>query len=173
MPIVVVGNEKNFAALRPRLFSGKASATATAEAAEAVRKANPGVDLDNLAPGTVLVVPEAPNLTVRGDLSLDDTTKNAVANAAELGKKALEGIAEGAAKREAETRVERRHVLKELDSIGRETTRPRELGLAKELETARKAIAEEDERAKERASVLKEARAEWTAGLDALKDLVG
>jgi len=173
MPIIVVGNEKDFAALRPRLFSGNVSAKAAAEAAKTVRKANPGVDLDNLAPGTVLVVPEALNLEVRGDLSLDETTKNAVEGAMEFGKKALEGIAEGAAKRESETKAERRRVLKALDSIGQETARPRERGLAKELEAARNAVAEEDKRAKERASALKKAQAEWTAGLDALNDLAG
>lgn len=173
MPIVVVGNEKNFNALRPRLFEGKVSGKAAAEVAEEVRRANPHVDLDKLTPGTVLTIPDSQNLKVRGDLSLDEaTTKGAVEGVANFGKAALGDLVGTAERREAEAKADRRKVLKSLDAVRGDTTKARERGLAKELETARKALAEEDDRANERATTVRQAQEEWTAGLDALAQLV-
>jgi len=177
MAIVVVGNEKNFAALRPRLFGGeKVSSKAAGEVADAVRKANPHADLDKLAPGTVLRIPDSPHVKVRGEVSLDETTAGAVAGIAAHGKELLGEISQAAERRAAETREERAQVLKALDSIGGETRKaagtqagkPREPGLAKEVTAARKGIEEEDARENERLETLNQAREEWTAGLEAL-----
>jgi hypothetical protein len=173
MPIIVVDTEKNFAELHPRLFADKVSNKAAGEVAEAVRKANPHADLDKLTPGTVLTVPDSSNVRVRGELSLDETTTSAISNLADFGKAAIGEVADGAAKREADAKAERSQALKSLDAIGSGTAKPRERGLAKDLETARKALVEEDAQAEERASRLEKAQAEWTAGLDALKNLVG
>ena len=74
MPVLIVGKEKNFAALRPRLFSGPISTAAAREVSEAIAAANPDADLSALQPGTILTVPDSPHLSVRGDVSLDDTT---------------------------------------------------------------------------------------------------
>ena len=84
MPVIIVGTEKNFAALRTRLFSGRVSNAKLQEVTEAVAEANPHVDLNSLKPGTVLTIPDSPHLSVSGDISLDDSTKelvDAVANA--------------------------------------------------------------------------------------------
>src|ERR1700730_3309161 len=50
MPVIVVGTEKNFDALRPRLLSGKVSTAAKREVADAIAAANPHVDPKALAP---------------------------------------------------------------------------------------------------------------------------
>lgn len=57
MPIVVVEQEKDLSALTSRLLRARTSKAATERAERAIREANPGVDLDRLRPGTVLVVP--------------------------------------------------------------------------------------------------------------------
>ena len=172
MPIIVVGAEKNFAALRPRLLAAGTSARIAGEVADDVRKANPGVNLDRLTPGTVLTIPDSPHVSVRGELSLDETTRKWVAAAAEQGKAALGGIAEAATKRQAETKTQRAKALAALDAVG-SATRPRERGLAKDLENARKGVVAEEERATERAAALARAQADWTAGLDTLAKLLG
>ena len=173
MPIVVVGNEKNFAALRPRLFGTKVSSKIAGEVADQVRKANPHADLDKLTPGTVLTIPDSADVQVRGELSLDEPTTNELKGLGEQGKALLAGIVTAADQREAETHKQRARAREALDSIGTGTTSPREKGLTKELAAARKGLEEEDERAKQRTETLKQAHVEWTEGLDALLRRLG
>jgi hypothetical protein len=169
MAIIVVGNEKNFAALRPRLFAAKVSNRVAGEVAAEIRKANPHANLDRLTPGTVLRVPEAPSVRVRGELSLDETTRGAVEGVANHGRSLLGELSETAERRAAAARSERRAVLKALESVGTTTGRQRDRELAKDLESAHRALTDEEERARERAATLKQAQAEWTAALDELR----
>ncbi|MFD7234043.1 hypothetical protein ACFWAT_01925 [Streptomyces syringium] len=57
MPIVVVEQEQTVAALAARLVEATASEAAKERAAQAIREANPGLDLDRLRPGMMVVVP--------------------------------------------------------------------------------------------------------------------
>ncbi|MBP2401182.1 hypothetical protein [Streptomyces syringium] len=66
MPIVVVEQEKTVAALAARLVEAGTSEAATERAAQAIREANPGLDLDHLRPGMVVVVP--PSAEARYDV---------------------------------------------------------------------------------------------------------
>ena len=171
MPIVVVANEKNFAALRPRVFAGTVSDRTAKDVTEAVRKANPHVDLEKLEPGTVLTIPDSPAVRAAGDLSVGDTAQEAVGRVVEAGKSTLDEVAARAAKQESAARTERAQVLKSLDAIGTTTTRPREKGMAKDIQDARDALAAEDELAKQRSATVKKAVGEWKAGLDALREI--
>ena len=173
MPVIVVGTEKNFAALRPRLFEEKVSTKAAGEVADQVQKANPHADLDKLTPGTVLTIPDFADVRLRGELSLDELTTNELKGVGDHGKALLAGIVTAADEREKKTREERAHALESLDSIGTQTPKPREKGLTKELTAARKGLEQEDERAKQRKETLKLAQAEWTEGLDALLQRLG
>ncbi len=172
MAVIVVGKEKNFAALRPRLFADKVSNKTAGDVAAEIRKSNPHANLDRLTPGTVLTVPDSPKVRVRGELSLDETTKAAIAGLAGFGKSVLDDLAGTAERRGAEAKAERKRVLKALDGLGGRSARQRDRELAKDLESARNALAEEDDRAQERAATLKKAQAEWTAELDALQGLL-
>lgn len=172
MPILVVGTEKNFAALRPRLFEGRISNKVAGEVAREIREANPDVDLDKLRPGMILTVPDSPKVTVSGELSLGETATGGVAAAADLARAALDEASNAAANREADAQTERARALKSLDALRGEAPRRREPGLAKDLEAARKALVEEDARAEERASRREKAHAGWAAQIDALKSFV-
>jgi hypothetical protein len=171
MPILVVGTEKNFAALRPRLFAGRVSPKAAGEVAAAIRAANPHADLDKLAPGTVLTIPEAANVSVRGELSLGETVRGAIEGLSNAGKSALEELAATAGAREAEASEERKQLAKTLRSKELDATR-KDKALAADLDAARNAVAEEDKRGDERAAKLEQAKAEWTEELDAMKGLL-
>jgi hypothetical protein len=173
MPTVIVGNEENFAALRPRLFTGRVSTKTASEVAEQVQEANPHVDLDKLTPGTVLVIPGAANVDVQGDLSLDEPTRDDLKGLAEHGKTVLGEVVAAADQREAEMRDERARAVEALDMIDTGTRAPHEPQLAKRLTAARKALADEDERAKQREETLKRAQSEWTEGLDVLLQRLG
>lgn len=172
MTIVVVGNEKNFAALHKRLFEGRVSRKVAGEVADQVREANPHADLDKLTPGTVLTIPRGANVRLRDELSLDNPTANELRSLGEVGKTQLAAIVTEADGRESAAREERAAALKALDSVGA-AARKREPGLAKALTSARKAIEEDDAGVQQRMELLKEAQAEWTDGLDALLQRLG
>jgi len=172
MPILVVGSEKNFAALRPRLFTGRVSPKAAGEVAAAIREANPHADLDKLEPGTVLTIPETAKVSVRGELSLGETVRAAVEGLSNAGKEALEELAATAAAREAEASEERKQLAKTLRSKELDGPIRQDKALAADIEAARTAVTEEEQRSGERAAALDQARAEWTTELDALKGLL-
>ena len=173
MPVIIVGDEKNFAALRPRLFSGKVSNQAVREVTDAVAAANPHADLKALEPGTVLTIPDHPRVSTRGDLSLDDVTmKQVFEGLSNAGAGALEQLAAAARQTESAAAAERKRLAraleaKELDAAGR-----KDRALAAELKAAAEGIAGEEAAAKERAAALDEARAAWNAELKTLKSML-
>ncbi|MFD8011460.1 hypothetical protein [Streptomyces sp. NPDC058955] len=74
MPIVVVEQEKTLAALVTRLLKTRTAKAVKEKAAQAIRAANPGLDLDRPRPGMIVVVPrldEASDDTDWVDESLD------------------------------------------------------------------------------------------------------
>ncbi|MFG2328080.1 hypothetical protein ACGFMM_00495 [Streptomyces sp. NPDC048604] len=76
MPIVVVEQEKTVAALAARLVKARTSKAAKERAAQAIREANPGLDLEHLRPGMVVVVPRLAE--TRDDIP--DVVKEALEN---------------------------------------------------------------------------------------------
>jgi hypothetical protein len=172
MPVIVVGTEKNFAALRPRLTGGRVSATAAGELAAAVAAANPHADLEQLAPGTVLTIPAgAPNVSIPGDISIDDATKTAIEGLVNQGTAALERLAAAAKERQSESRVERRALAKALATEEVVAAGRKDKTLGKDVAAARAAVEAEDAAAKDRAAALKKAQDVWAAELAALKAL--
>ena len=169
MPIIVVGTEKNFAALRPRLFAGRVSNKVAGQVKRAMGEANPHADLDKLTPGTILTVPDSPEVSVRAELSFDEVLSEEIAAAADHAKAALDELSTAAKERETETRTERRVTLKYVDAIPDPFLVD---GLAKDVEAARRALLEEDTRAEERMSRLDKANAVWTEEIDALRELL-
>lgn len=172
MPILVVGTEKNFAALRSRLFEGKVSSKVAREVAHAIREANPHVDLDKLEPGTVLTVPDAPEVAVHGDLSLDETSNAALEGLSKAGKEAIKALASAASARAKAAQAERRNVIAALDGDAVQRAASSDEKLASDLASARERIEEAEVTDKERAARLKRAQREWAAGLDALTNLI-
>ena len=116
MAVIVVGTEKNFAALRPRIFSGRVSNVALKETTEALVAANPGVDLEKLQPGTILTVPDSPHVSVKGDVSLDDTTKQLLEGLANTGASTLKELVATAQKTERDAAAERKQLAAALSS---------------------------------------------------------
>ena len=172
MPMIVVGTEKNFAALRPRLFEGKVSTAATQDVAAAVKAANPDVDLDKLEPGTVIYVPDSPHVAVQGGLSLDDGTTGMLAGLSEAGAAALKDVATAARKRETEAAAERKQLAQSLKGTQVTAATRKDKALAAGLKAARHALTQEDAQAKARSAALKQAQSEWGKELTALKNLI-
>jgi hypothetical protein len=172
MPVLVVGTEKNFTALRPRLFARRVSMRDVREAAAAIRAANPNVNLDRLAPGIVLTIPEGVGARVSGDLSLDQSVPEAIdALAAEAGT-VLDELVSAAKARAREEASERRSLAKALRSKEVQAAMRGEPALKRDVEAVRKAVDDEEAAAKERLAGVERARTEWLAEIDGLRALL-
>ena len=172
MAVLVVGSEKNFAAVRARLTRGSVSSAAAKRIAAAFRQVNPGLDLDDLRPGTILAVPEIPELSAPARLSLDDGVEQAADAMLAHASQILDGLVEAASSRAREAAAERRRVLKAMDGGEVREAADKVQGLAEELEAAHAAIEEEQAADKDRAAALKKARAQWGQDLTAFRELV-
>jgi hypothetical protein len=172
MPVIIVGTEKNVAALRPRLFSGRVSNAALKETTEALAAANPHVDLQALEPGTILTVPDLPHVSLKSDVSLDDTTKQMLEGLANAGASALDELVATARKTERDAAAERKQLAaalgaKELDAAAR-----KDKTLGPDVKAAQDAVDEAEKQAKARATALDEARTDWSKELKALQGLL-
>ena len=172
MPVLVVGTEKNFTALRPRLFTGRVSTRAAREVAAAIRAANPDVNLDRLRPGTVLTIPEGVGARVGGELSLDQSVPEAIGALAAEAATVLDELVAAAKAREREEASERRSLAKALRSKEVQAAMRGEPALKRDVEAVRKAVDEEEATAKERIAGVERARTEWLVEVDALNVLV-
>ena len=172
MAVLVVGSEKNFAAVRARVATGTVSGAAAKRIAEAFRMANPGVDLDKLQPGTILVVPDLPELKARGNITLDDGVMKAADFALANATEALDGLVETAARQRREAGVERRRIAKAMDAGEVREIADRIPGLLEDLEMARRALEADEAVEKEHAAALKKAQGQWTEDLKAFRELL-
>lgn len=166
MSVIVVGAEKNFAALRPRLFAEAVSSRTAGEVSAAIQAANPHADLKALAPGTVLVVPDdLPHVVVRGGLSLDEGAKGAVAAVLAAAEAALAGLSSSP----DEPAAARKRLVRTLSGEQVAAAAAKDRTIAAALKAAREALDEADALAKARADGLRQARSEWGAELEALR----
>jgi hypothetical protein len=174
MPTIVVGNEKNFSALRPVLFQGRVPAATATEVADRIKEANPTVDLDRLQPGTVLTIPEGlPGVVVEpqpGVVVTTGSTDPPIRAVPAHGKLELDALADASKAAAAAARNDRKGLAKAFASGALDAAMKRDKQLAAAIAGAKDAVAEEDAAAKERAAELKKAQAEWQAGLDALAE---
>jgi hypothetical protein len=173
MAVIIVGTEKKFAALRSRLIEGRPSRDAVRELTAAVAAANPGVDLDKLELGTILTIPDVPNVTVRSGLTFDDATKNLLEGLAEAAQSVLAELAEAAQARERAAAAERKQLRASLDAREVVALAQQDASFKADLAAVQQAVETEDAQAKARAAALKQAQAEWGAELDAVKRLLG
>ena len=172
MPVIIVGTEKNFTALRSRIFSGRVPTAAAKEVSEAIAAANPHANLDKLEPGTVLTVPDLPHVKVSGDLSLDDTTKQVLAGIAQAGADALDDIVAAAKGAERDAAAERKQLTAILSSNDMNAAMGRNKDLADDVKAVQKAVADEEKAAKDRTAALQDASTTWSAELKTLQSLL-
>lgn len=167
MPLLIVGEEKNFAALRSRLFERRVSNATAKRVADALKAANPHADFDKLRPGVVLTIPELPEIAV-ADLSLDDTVDRAVETLRTDLAQAIDVLERSAAERVREAAAERKRILPLFEAEEVRAAAGRDDALAADLAAAQEAIEGDAAAAKVRTTKLRKAAEEWSAELDAL-----
>jgi hypothetical protein len=173
MGILVVGNEKNFRDLRPRLFTGRVPAAALQRANAALAGANPHVDLGALQPGTVLTIPDVPEILDRGPLLLDASVQDRIAAVADELTSSLAAMRDEAKGQVRQARAEHKQTLAAFDDDLVRRAASGNPDLAAALDAARAAIEQDDADAAARLKGLSQSVDGWTAEIETLRKLAG
>jgi hypothetical protein len=173
VPVLVVGSEKSFKDLRRRLFADASVSSAAAKRVrDALVEANPHVDLARLRPGTVLTIPDRPEIHAVEDLSLGGVVQTSLDDAARALDELVAEAASAASGADREERAGIEDALRALDddTVGRQASADPDAERALEQAVSglkRAADAFEERKALRAASV--EA---WRAELSELRALV-
>jgi len=173
MAVIIVGEEKNFAALRPRLFTGSVSTKAAGQVSAAIEDANPGVDLGKLVPGTVLEIPDGlPHVAVTGDLSVDTTSKQAVATALDTGVAGVAQLSADAQAQATDAAAERKRLTSAFGTKAVKAAAKGDATVAAGVKAAKEALGTAAAQEKAREAALAQAEQEWSSELAALRSLL-
>lgn len=174
MPVLIVHGESTLADLRHRLVGRSGPADLPDDVVDAIRRANRDVDLDDLRRGTVLTIPDHPDLRAAADDPADDPddvlAQGLRAMVSALGDVvATSGEAAGQQARvEAEDRTTVRKALglRAVQDAARDDP-----DLQAELERVKDRLALADEQADEAAADRERALATWRDDLDVVTQL--
>jgi len=173
MPVIVVGTEKNFAALRSRLFTRSVSSKTAGEVSAALQAANPDADLKALAPGTVLFVPDdLPHVSVTGDLSVSGGATSPVADVLAAVEAATGDLAIAVKTRARAATATRKQLNAALSRDEVTVAAKRDKAIGASLDAAQQALTDADAADKESVAAVGQAQAAWTAQLETLKGML-
>lgn len=168
MPIVIVEQEQNVTALAARLLKARTSKAATERAVRAIREANPGLDLDRLRPGAVVVVPPLKEART----SAGDLVEPAVAEIVDQLKEALNTLADGARTALEADRAEREDTAKVFDSDEVNRAAEGDSVLRNALDVLSGTLNEDEDSAVRNTEILLNGIERWAQDLDDLSGLV-
>jgi len=167
MRIIVVGQEKDLEAVASRVLTAKVSKIAREQAIEAIRTANPGMDLSAIAPGTVLVIPTLPGARAASEDvlggSLDALTGQL--------KSSLDGLAQAVDSVAAADRAERAQTLAMLGSADLKRASANDEQLKSDLAALAKSLDEDAKGGEQQVAAVHESLNLWIADLDTLRNL--
>lgn len=161
MPYITVGTEKDFAAIAVRVLTARASKSAHAGAVAALAAANPGVDGEALAPGTILRIPPLAAARVK----VEGVHPGSLADLVDRVRGELDGLSRAISVQGAADADRRKQYSRRLASADLRR-------LASSDAIVRKRLAEVAKSAKADAKAALGETARWQAALDALsKDM--
>lgn len=170
MPVIVVGTEKNFAALRSRLFTRSVSSKTAGEVSAAIQAANPHADLKALEPGTVLFVPDdLTHVSIESDVSLGEGATSGADELLGAAEAATAELVEAVKSRVRAAAAARKQLTATLsgDEVAAAAKRDKAIGAS--LDAAQQALAAADAADKESVVAVAQAQSAWAAELEALK----
>jgi len=166
--LFVVGAQKDLGELAPALLRARTSAKVRDAALDAIRLANPGLDLDAITPGTVLVVPAVPGVKpqlsaapVRGPV--DDLSARVEEGIALLVAAAESAEKQGVAERSEAEALFADPIVKRLTGQVPE--------LAANIESVTETLDSDAAAAEQAVSQLQESAQLWSADLEALRSV--
>lgn len=166
--LFVVGTERSLADLADSVLLKRTAAATRATALDAIRAANPGLDLDRIDPGTVVVLPDVKGLR---RVSAGEPVHDAAADLVTRVKEGIGGLLAAAEVAEEQRRTERHEaedvvrdpVVKSLASQVPE--------LAANLKSLRRSWEVEDAEAERAMVSLRQAADGWVSDLETLSRL--
>ncbi len=165
MAIILVDNEKDLAAVAARVLTARASKTAHADAVAALRRANPGVDVEKLRPGTVLVVPELTG----GRVAVDGAHEGTLADITARVRDALGELAAAFEEHAAADAADREHTARTLAATELKRAASRDPDLRARLSELNKTLKAEAKAADGETERWHASIEQWDAALDALR----
>jgi hypothetical protein len=166
--LFVVGAERNLEALADTVLRRRIAAATRVSALEAIRAANPGLDLDRIDPGTVVLVPDVKGVRpVAAAEPVQDTARDLVARV----KEGIDALLAAGDAAEEQRRLERQEaeevfadpVMKKLSKQVPE--------LVANLKSVRKSMEAEDAEAEQALESLRQSADGWAADLEGLGSL--
>jgi hypothetical protein len=166
--LFVVTDQRTLADLSGAVLRSRTSAGVRKAALEAIRRANPTLDLDHLSPGTVVVIPPVPGARAAADDPIGQAVEDLVERVQD-GLASLSAGTEGAAKAR-ETELQEARDLFTSDLVKRLAASTPEV---KANVASVRATQKQDDADANRALVeLRESLDGWTAELDTLRGLL-
>lgn len=166
--LFVVRDQRNLAELGPALLKGRPSAALKESAFEAIRRANPSLDLDKLTPGTVVMLPP---LEGARDTSSQDPAQTAAGDLLTRVRSALDSLSRAADSAEEQRVAERKEAQGVLGNAVVKRLSSQVPALAANLESQRAGSKDEDVSARKQLAALNAAQQEWEADLEVLRKL--
>jgi hypothetical protein len=168
--LFVVGEQRTLADLAPALLRSRVSKKVRESALDALARANPGLDLDRLKPGTVVVVPAVEGL--RSEVRDGDPVHRAVEEMVVQVRDGIETLVAAAEAAEEARAADRKNAQELLGSSMVERLSSQSEELKGNVESARATLKNDDGDARRQLASLHEAAQEWSAGLDELRSLL-
>jgi len=164
----VITTEKTEDALLRAVLGARPSAARKRAATEALRLANPALDLSALTPGTVIVVPTLDG--ARGDDA--DVVGDAATGVLESAVAGVEALLVGTKEAERERRLERRDAEELFESEGVRAMVQRVPELEENIASVRREFERDEAVSEEQRAALAEAAEQWRAELEELRGLL-
>ena len=166
--LFVVTDEADLAGLARSVLKPRTTPAVREVAIDAIRRANPALDLERLRPGMVVVIPPVPGTRPAADDPAGKAVGDLVARIQDGMEALVRGAEAGLAARDAERRESRdlfeSAIVQQLAANTPE--------IARNIESVEAAFEEDDTGAKRAMGDLREALDGWAADLDGLRGLL-
>jgi len=166
--LFVVTDQKNVSALARSVLTSRASAATRSAAVEAIRRANPHLDLESLQPGTVVIVPRVTGLKARAEDPVGDVTGDLAGRVRE----GLEALVSAAQAGEEQRVAEKKEAQEVLGSAAVKRLSASSPELEENVASVRATFKQDDTEAKRQLTAMDSASQRWAADLEALRGLL-
>jgi hypothetical protein len=164
--LIVSDEQQDVAKIATSLLARNAGAAARDSAVAALRRANPGVDLDRLRPGAVLVVPDLPAAADRVPDPVADVLDDLTGRASTAVETLLADLGRSEALRRAD--AEGTRAILDSDDVRRALQDPT---AARNAELLARSLEEDDVTAKQQRTATSRAAKQWLTELTDLRKL--
>jgi len=168
----VITTEKTEDALLRAVLGARPSAARKAAAAEALRRANPSLDLSALTAGTVVVVPTIEGARRDGNSNDSDLVGEAATSALDAASAGIDALLTATKEGERERRLERKEAEELFDSEGVRELQQRVPELEENIASVRREFERDEAVSEEQRAALAEAAEQWRAELEQLRGLL-